>query len=44
MIKTINIIEYKGTVAKDFVRDINNKTYSTILAKFAHPLEKVNFH
>jgi N6-adenosine-specific RNA methylase IME4 len=32
MIKTINIIEYKGTVAKDFVREINNKTYSTILA------------
>ena len=32
MIKTINIIEYKGTVAKDFVRDIKNKTYSTILA------------
>lgn len=32
MIKTVNIIDYRATVAKDFVREFQEKTYSTILA------------
>jgi N6-adenosine-specific RNA methylase IME4 len=32
MIKTVNIIDYKATVAKDFVKEFTDKTYSTILA------------
>jgi N6-adenosine-specific RNA methylase IME4 len=30
--KTVNLIDYKSTVAKDFVREINNNLYKTILA------------
>jgi len=32
MIKTLNLFDYKGTVAKDFVKEVSDKSYRTVLA------------
>lgn len=32
MIKTLNLFDYKGTVAKDFVKEVSDKNYNTVLA------------
>ena len=32
MIRTLNLFDFKSTVAKDFVQEVKDKTYSTVLA------------
>jgi N6-adenosine-specific RNA methylase IME4 len=32
MIKTLNLFDYKSTVAKDFVKEVNDRSYCTVLA------------